>query len=239
VDGFITRIADFVHADVTPLVVLALLPLDLLALALARRERRERLAHLSRVEDAARVYSRENYELLLMRNTRNAEKSIYCYWFSLHPSRAAAAYADFNHELIAAKNRKVNIQIVTARDPSRLAAASELNNKGIEIRFHDSLLVSDLRFTLIDKCTLIFGLSDGAPEAPSREGVDMVNQRKLSLLVWRHFMEQWDRAITFEDYLTELIRSSLNDDPGNTPEMIAQQLKMPLTEIVRRFPIID
>lgn len=224
--------ASEVEKYVTPLMVLALLVLDMLALSLGRRERRERLDHMARVEEAARVYSREAYEFLIMRCTQAAKYKIYCYWHSLHIGKFMPRYEAFNNQMIAAHTRDVDVKVITAKDTQRLAAAYELRTGGIEVRFQETLLVSDLRFTLIDDCTLVFGLAESDSKKPSREGVDLTNH-KLCALVLRHFHEQWEKAVTYEEYLGAVVTQIRADDSTNTIEMIAQQLGLPAAEISR------
>jgi hypothetical protein len=230
----IIHLLESLEHHITTIVILLLLPLDILALILGRRERKQRLDHMARVEDAARVYSREAYEFLILRSTQGARDRILCYWHSLHATDLKPRYRSFNEQFVEARKRERDVRIITAKDTGRLPAALELIKGGVDVRFQETLLVSDLRFSLFDDVLTVFGLPESLQEmdTPSREGIDVTN-RKLVGLLNAHFTEQWEKATSYDEYLESVVREVIADDSTNTVDMVAQQLRLPREEVQR------
>jgi hypothetical protein len=230
----------FFEEHVTPVVLLLLLILDLLTLLLARREWRNREEHIGKVFAAARLYSRELYEATISREIINADTRICCYWHSLHSSENAPHYEALNKSLIhASKKMHVDVCLITAKIPSRLSAAKELIDGGVKVRFQETLVVSDLRYSLFDDAMTVFGLPESIdhPEKPSRAGVDVPN-RNLNALLDAHFSDEWEDAIEYDDYVRYVARKMIGREvlghkPMNIPAMVAAQLKIPVEDVRR------
>lgn len=231
----LNSITAFISQYVTPLIVLFLFVLDVLALLLGIRERKERKEYMERLERAARVYSREAYEFMILRLIQRSRQRVYCCWHSLHLKGKSSRYVTINDEFINARRhpRDVDVRIMTVRDPSRLAPAFELVKEGIEVRFNDSLQGIDLRFTLVDDTWLAFGIPEaiGETTTPSREGID-ISGRKLAAILKTFFLAEWANAVDYDSYGSSLVTNLLTDGT-NSMEMIADQFDLPFDEVKR------
>lgn len=237
----VVQVFHFFETYITPLLLVALFVLHVTGLFLARREHKERVEYMERMEVAARVYSREAYEFLILRLIQKSNTCVYCYWHSLHSINVSPRYQIINEQLIRVGQltNDSHVRIITAKDRTRLSAAYELVSKGVEVRFHESLQGTDLRFTLLDDRWLIFGMPETALEvnAPSREGVD-VEGRKLVALMKRFFVEQWETALDYNSYASKVVNTLLADSTHSV-EMVSEQLRLPIDEVNKLRTIRD
>ena len=231
----IRHVATFTSQYVTPLAIVALVALDVVALRFGIREARARKAHMKELRETTRVYARDSYELLVLQSFEGAGTRIFCYWHSLTAAAGKPRYQAFNKQLASAHAKGADVRLITAKDPKRLNAAQELRDSGVEVRFLQALLFSDLRYTAVDNDLIVFGLTPSVSdrEKPSREGADVKSQR-LSSILRRDFLEQWAAAATYDAYLDELLNQAYMD-PQCTPAMVAEKLGIPESEVLRRW----
>jgi hypothetical protein len=210
--------------------IVVLLILHLVSIRLQRKEHTERILFMDRMERAARVYSRETYEFMILKLMQRATESIHCYWHSLNIPEDSPNYQAINAELGKAASKNLDVRILTGREQGRIAAAHELKNVNarIQVRFSESLYATDLRFTLIDDAWVVFGLPVSSPE-PSREGIELMG-RKLSALLAAYFEEQWDAGEDYQSYGGGVVRLLLSQKT-NSPTMVADRLNLPLAEV--------
>ncbi len=216
----------------TPIILIALLAVEVYVLIGIRRERREREIHIRAVHDHTNVLSRKVYESTIEDEVRKAERRIYCYWHSLHAEEASERYRSINKQLIDAHKKNLDVKLTIAKDPSRIAAAYELIQAGVTVVFQKALLVSDLRFSLFDEKMTVVGMSESElnSDKPSRHGVGISNH-KLNAMLLQYFHAEFASASSFSDFLKSVVTVRVLEDPTNTHEMIAEQLGVPVTEI--------
>jgi hypothetical protein len=126
-----------------------------------------------------------------------------------------------------------DVRLITAKETARLAAARELIQRRVEVRFQQALVLSDLRFTLIDDGLIIVGLvpDSSSLEQPSLEGIDVRSRRLVSILS-QDYLQQWDSAATYDTYLQEVVANA-REDPQCSAAMVAEQLGLPSEEILQ------
>jgi hypothetical protein len=222
-----------------PIIIPVLFAMDVIILISARREHNERLEHIKEIRDNTEQITRRDYELVILRGVQTATERIYCYWHSLHPVEQSETYKEINQGLIQKKREGVDVRIVVAADPSRIAAAYELVEKDVEVEFKESLTVSDLRFSLFDHQTTVFGVPESAIKdgKPSRHGVD-VSSRKLNALLAKYFLEETlppAPAVKFEDFVASHCCEVLLDETSSV-EMVAEQLQVPESVVEQACP---
>lgn len=230
--------------------------LEIFSLTLAVRERRERRKyidaterlisqaheeqvarseHLASLERVARIYSRTEYERLIQERIDAAQKIVLCYWFSLHREDAGESYVRLNNSLrAAARDRKVVVRVITARERERISAAHELTGFGIHVRFHRTLLAHDLRFVVTDHKWVILGIPPDrsyATTVASHEGVEFTGE-KLAAILLGYFDQQWSHADEFDKYAGYVVCNYL-DDQANTVDLICAELSLPQNEVTR------
>jgi len=241
VGGSISGLIDptWMEHYVVPIIIPALLAMDVVILISARREHHERLEHIKEIRDNTEQITRRDYELVILRGVQTATERIYCYWHSLHPVEQSETYKEINQGLIEKKKDGVDVRIVVAADPSRIAAAYELVEEGVEVEFKESLIVSDLRFSIFDRQTTVFGVPESAIKdgKPSRHGVD-VSSRKLNALLSKYFSEETTEpqpAVSFKDFVKSHCCEVLEDETSSV-EMVAEQLRVPESVIEEACP---
>jgi hypothetical protein len=224
---------------VVPIIIPVLLAMDVVILVSARREHRERLEHIEEIRANTEQITRRDYELVILRGVQTATERIYCYWHSLHPVEQSETYKEINQGLIEKKKDGVDVRMVVAADPSRIAAAYELVEEGVEVEFKESLIVSDLRFSIFDRQTTVFGVPESAIKdgKPSRHGVD-VSSRKLNALLSKYFLEEILEpapAVSFDHFVASHCCEVLEDETSSV-KMVAEQLRVPESVIEEACP---
>ncbi len=215
----------------SPIILILLLGVELYVLWLISQERRERKDHIRSIHDHTKVLSRKVYESVIDDEVRRAKRLIYCYWHSLHAEEDSKRYRSINQQLIEA-HKNMDVKLMIARDPSRIAAAYELAQAGVTVVFQKALLISDLRFSLFDEKLSVVGMSESEinSDKPSRHGVGITN-RKLNAMLLQYFNAELESASTFKEFLGSVVTTKVLEDPTNTHEMIAEQLGVPVPEI--------
>ncbi len=216
---------EWLEHNVTPWVLIALLPLEIAAVIFIVLERRARREHIKAVKDHTRALSRQVYESLIEDGVRNAKKRIYCYWHSLHAEETSQRYAMINELLVEKRSKGLDVTLIVAKDPSRIAAAYELIQEEVPVLFQESLLISDLRFSLFDEKMTVVGLAEAEIDSdkPSRHGVDISNH-KLNAMLAQHFEAELATASSLEEFVASLVPTDVLEDPTNRTEMVAAQL---------------
>jgi hypothetical protein len=227
---------EWLDHHMVPVILPVLLVMDLVMLRFARRERQERKEHISaldaninEIKGSTETLTRRDYEQEIIRGLRGAEKRIYCYWHSLHPVGESEAYKEINEQLIEKHKEGVDVRLVVAGEPSRIAPAFELVKGDVPVLFKNSLVVSDLRFSIFDDKLTVLGVPESAVKdgKPSRHGVD-ISSRKLNALLAQHFEAELSKKTEgFFDFVAYQCRDVLAEDPTNTVPMIADQLGIP------------
>lgn len=231
--------SEWIEHNLVPIIIPLLLVMDVVILRLSRSEHNERLEHIKEIRANTEQITRRDYELVILHGIQTAEERIYCYWHSLHPVGQSETYKKINEELIAKKGEDVDVRIVIAADPSRIAAAYELVGKGVDVEFKESLNVSDLRFSIFDRQTTVFGVPESQinDNKPSRFGVD-VSSRKLNALHAKYFNEEVaepEPAVCFNEFVASHCGKVLKDGTSSV-EMIAEQLGIPEEVIEEACP---
>jgi hypothetical protein len=243
---------DWVEHYLIPIILPLLLIMETIILLSSQREARERKEHikaidtnLEAIKDTTKEVkhsteeikhstdqlTRHDYELAILRGTQTAKKRILCYWHSLHPVEKSENYKKINEALIAKMEAGVDVRVVVAGDPSRIAPAYELVREGVDVHFKESLTVSDLRFSIFDDVMSVFGVPETAIKdgKPSRRGAD-ISSRKLNALLAAHFEAHFDGAVSKDTFdfkgFVALHCCEVLKDPTNSIEMLAEQLRV-------------
>jgi hypothetical protein len=236
-------IFDWAELYLVPILLPILLVMDFRMLHAARKEWRERKEHIealdtniNEIKESTEQLTRQDYELLILRGVLTAEKRIYCYWHSLHPVGESENFRKINEGLIQKKKAGVDVRLVVADDPSRIAPAYELFAEGVEVEFKDSLTVSDLRFSIFDHKMSVFGVPETSiPDGkPSRHGVD-ISSRKLNAMLAEHFVIETDKVPGFLKFVASRACKVL-EDPTNSIAMVAEQLRIEQSVIEEACP---
>jgi hypothetical protein len=137
----------------------------------------------------------------------------------------------------SARDRNITIQYLLPRSPDRVTVANRYKDAGAEIRFHPGILVSDLRYTIIDNNNTVLGLPSSAGEnQPTREGY-VIPSEGLAQIFLRQFQNRWEEAVTYDEYLRELLSAIRGHNPTISTELLSSQLQIRESEVKRILSI--
>lgn len=221
------------------IVELALLVVTLGLIILARRESRGREKLLQQITQTARMVTRQEYfnsVHFVMQNAKNSIKGSITGSAPTTSEQKDQVQGVVDHIRIAGK-RSVTIQYLLPRSTDRVVVASRYREAGAEIRFHPGILVSDLRYTVIDNNYTVLGLPSTAGEnQPTREGY-VIPSEGLAQIFLRQFQSRWEEAASYDDYLREVFSEIRNHNPAVSVQLLSSQLQIPESEVNRILAI--
>jgi hypothetical protein len=216
-------------------VELVLLIATLALLIQARRESTGRENLLEQMAHTARIVSRQEYFNAVHFVMQNAKNSIKGSITGSVPSTAEQqdqVQAITDH-ISTAKKRGVKIQYILPKSPDRLVIANKYREAGAEIRLHAGIIVSDLRYTIIDNGYTVLGLPSAVGEnQPTREGY-VIPSEALAGMFLRQFQTRWEEATPYDEYLKTIVSEIRNHNPSVSVQLLSSQLQVPESEIRR------
>lgn len=228
----------FQFPDLTAILLaveLFLLIATLSLLIQARRESKGRENLLEQMAHTARMVSRQEYFNSVHFVMQSARNSIIG---SITGSAPTTSEQDDQVQAITehirmARNRNVTIRYLLPRSPDRVAVAYRYREAGAEVKFHAGILVSDLRYTVIDNNYTVLGLPSSAGEnQPTREGY-MIPSEGLAQVFLSQFQGRWEEATRYDEYLREVLSAIIEHNPSISTELLSSQLRIPEPEIKR------
>jgi hypothetical protein len=217
------------------LVELILLIATLMLIMLGRREARGREKLVQQMMHTARMVSRQEYFNSVHFVMQNAGDSIKGSITGSAPTTSEQkdqVQAIIDH-IRMAKNRNVAIQYLLPRSPDRIVVANKYREAGAEIRFHPGILVSDVRYTVIDNNYTVLGLPSTAGEnQPTREGY-VIPSEGLAQIFLRQFQGRWEESTSYDNYLKEVFSEIRNHNPAVSVQLLSSQLQIPESEVTR------
>jgi hypothetical protein len=217
------------------LVELVLLAPTLLLLILGRREERGRRDLLSEISKTARMVSRQEYFNYVQSAMQNAKETIEGSITGSVPrsQEGEDQVRRISDQIKNAKKRNISIKYLFPKLQDRIMVASIYTEAGAEIRFHPGLIVSDLRYVVIDAKETVIGLAGHiGNNEPTREGFNIPSEG-LARIFTQQFETKWTEATTYHEYLEGVISEAKNHDPNVSIELLSSQLKIPESEVNR------
>jgi hypothetical protein len=216
-------------------VELILLVATLFLLIQARKESEARKQLLEKMADTARIVSRQEYfnaVHYVMQNAKVSIKGSITGSAPTTPEQKDQVQAITDH-ISSTKTRNVTIQYILPKSPDRLVVANRYREAGAEIRFHAGIIVSDLRYTLIDNLYTVLGLPSSAGEnQPTREGY-VIPSEALARIFTKQFQAFWEESTPYDLYLKEIISEIRNHNPSVSTQLLSSQLQIPDSEVIR------
>lgn len=218
------------------IVELALLLLTVYLLFSSMREARERTKLIDQLVKATRTFSRTEYFTEVLESVGEATKYIYAAVTGTSPR-------DEEKEVIErlltqySKAAKIGVKLrfLLPKDPDRLMMGYKYKRAGGEVRYNPALLVSDLRYMVIDGNLVVIGLPErGGLEEPTRKGHKIYSEGVASLFQER-FEKVWNSpaSIGYEEYLKQTIKEAVKNNPSISNELLSTLLRIPIEEIKR------
>ena len=185
--------------------------------------------------DTARIVSRQEYFSAVHFVMQNAKTSIKGSITGSAPTTSEQkdqVQAIVDH-ISMAKARGVYVQYILPKSPDRVVVANKYLEAGAEIRLHAGIIVSDLRYTIIDNQYTVLGLPSSAGEnQPTREGY-VIPSEALAEIFTRQFQAAWQESTPYDLYLKEIISEIRNHNPNVSTQLLSSQLQIPDSEILR------
>ena len=217
------------------IVELVLLLATLFLIILARRESRARETLLEQMAHTARIVSRQEYfnsVHFVMQNAKNSIKGSITGSAPTTSEQKDQVQAIIDHIRLA-RNRNVSIQYILPKSPDRVVVVNRYLDAGAEVRFHPGILVSDMRYTVIDNNYTVLGLPSSVGEnQPTREGY-VIPSEGLAQVFLRQFQTRWEEATAYDQYLRSVLSEIRNHNPAISTELLSSQLQIPETEVKR------
>lgn len=159
------------------------------------------------------IDTRDEYIYKICQNIVNSNGSVLLVYHSLRKTSVNAEAKLINDAIIErAKNQQnpCNILMVVAMDPQNISGSSELINadKRIEVIFHPSLNVSDLRLSITDRTKVVVGFSVTQKKYKKyKESNDWFESTSSTLtqVLDSYAVSLVNEGVPFKTYLTETI----------------------------------
>lgn len=217
---------------------LILLVATLWLLIMARREAEARKRLLSEMARTAAVLSRQEYFHSVIMGMQTARSSIHGLISGSSPTTRENAdhVRQIVEQIQLAVQRSVTVQYLVPKAVDRIALASLYRAAGAELRFHPSHVVNDARYVIFDHRFTVIGLPAVTGEnEPTREGFTLPSEGIAGIFDQR-FEGDWDQAIPYASYLTEVIREIRYHSPQVSLRMISAQLQVSERELAQYEP---
>jgi hypothetical protein len=214
--------------------LLLLIP-TLALLILGRRETQGRQTLLRQMATTAKMVSRQQYFNSVQLGMQNATKSIKGSITGSSPQtpeqkdQVDGIFEQIRH----ASGRNVTLQYLLPRTQDRIGLASKYKEAGADLRFHPGLIVSDIRYMIVDGKLTVLGLPSAAGEnEPTREGY-VIPSEGLAQILLQQFEEQWAQAMTYDDYLHGVLLETKSHNPNISSQLLSLQLKISESDVNR------
>lgn len=216
-------------------VELVLLIPTLLLLILGRNEERGRRQLLTHITGMAKMVSRQEYFNSVHSSMQKATKTVKGSITGSAPKTKEEDELVQNmvEEIRRSSKRSVLVQYLVPRSQDRLKVASRYKEAGAEIRFHPGLVVSDLRFVIVDSRTAVLGIPGTAGQnEPTREGF-MISSEGLSEILSNQFESKWSDGISYDEYVKSVLEEVKSHNPNVSDSLLSSQLQVPESELKR------
>jgi hypothetical protein len=110
--------------------------------------------------------------------------------------------------------------------PDRLHIGYMYKKAGAEIRYSDCVIVHDIRYMVVDDGVIVIGIPESTGEKEATKKGYRIPSEGLAAILKEHFYSCWDKNITFENYLKEVIKQT-----GATPKLLARELQIDEMEL--------
>jgi hypothetical protein len=208
---------------------LILLILTFVTIALHRKEERGREELIEKMLQTAKIVSRQEYFNLVISSIQESSKEIAGLITGSKPSEEdRELIKKISWELKKASERGVKIRYLLPKSTDRFEVACLYSDSGANIRFHPGLLVSDVRFTIIDGRMLLLGLpSISGKDSPTKEGYILPSEG-ISGIFMNIFEQHWNESVECEEYIKEVLTDLYKHNQKLSKDKISLELGIPL-----------
>ncbi len=214
------------------IIELALLVLTFVTIALHRKEEKAREELIEKMLQTAKIVSRQEYFNLVLSSIQESQKEIAGIITGTKPREEDREIVNkITNELKRAKERGVKIRYILPKSTDRFEVGCQYSSSGAHIRFHPGLIVSDVRFTIIDNRMIVLGFpSISGRDSPTKEGY-IIPSEGLSSIFLNIFDQHWNESQECGEYIKEVLTELLKHNERLSAEKISAELGIPVNEI--------
>lgn len=217
------------------IVELFLLVATVSLLVLNRREQKSREKMMNHFTSVADVITRQEYFVAVVDAIQRAERYL-C--GSVTGSPPTHEEGEVIQQILSAisdaSRRGVKMRYILPLAPDRLQMGKRYKLSGADVKFHPSLLVSDMRYMLVDERLVLLGVPErkGRNE-PTRKGFTIPSE-SVAHLFKTQFETQWSSsdAKGYQQYLGELVATARASDPSVSVDLVAGNLGVDKEDVV-------
>lgn len=225
--------------DLTSLLLLTeivLLVPTLLLLVLGRREEKGRSLLLKEITKTAKMLSRQEYFSYVLLGMQTATRSIKGSIKGsppVTPEQEQFVEKVIDQMRLAIKNRGVAVLYLVPKTTGRISIAYRYRQAGADVRFHPSLVASDVRYTVIDDKYNVIGLPSAVAEnAHTGEGYMIVSEGLAEVFV-DEFDSRWSEAVGYDDYVNAVLSEITQNGSNVSIPQVSKESKLPEAEVGR------
>jgi len=220
------------------IVELFLLVATVSLLVLSRREQKSRERMMDHFNSVADVITRQEYFVAVVDAIQRAERLLYGSVTGSPPTHEEREVIQQILTAISdASRRGVKSRYILPLAPDRLQMGKRYKLSGAEVKFHPSLLISDMRYMLVDDRLVLLGVPErrGRNE-PTRKGFTIPSE-SVAHLFKNQFEEQWSsgEAKEYRQYLGELVATVRTSNPGVSVDLVAGNLGIDREDVIAAF----
>jgi hypothetical protein len=209
------------------IVELFLLVATVSLLVLNRREQKAREKMIDHFSSVADVITRQEYFVAVVDGIQRAERSLSGSVSGSPPTHEEGEVIQQILDAIADAARKgVKMRYLLPLAPDRLQMGKRYKLSGAEVRFHPSLLISDMRYMLVDDRLVLVGVPErkGRNE-PTRKGFTIPSE-SVAHLFKAQFEAEWssNEARGYQEYLGQLVTQARVSNPSVSVDLVAGNL---------------
>ncbi len=194
------------------------------------KEGRSRSKLLLEVERATKAFTRIEYFLAVVDSMSDARREVEGLITGRHPGHIDKKRTDdiLNAIEKAARNG-VSVKYLLPRFHDRLYMGSLYAKAGAEVRYGGCPILHDLRYMTVDDRMTVIGIPEDSEKEATKKGFQIVSEGLTSILR-EHFNHCWSSAISYEEYMKEVIRQT-----KASPRHLALELKIEEKEIEKFY----
>jgi len=209
------------------IVELFLLVATVSLLVLNRREQKAREKMIDHFSSVADVITRQEYFVAVVDAIQRAERSLCGSVSGSPPTHEEGEVIQQILDAIAdAARRGVKMRYLLPLAPDRLQMGKRYKLSGAEVKFHPSLLISDMRYMLVDDRLVLVGVPErkGRNE-PTRKGFTIPSE-SVAHLFKTQFEAEWSskEAKGYQEYLGQLVTQARVSNPSVSVDLMAGNL---------------
>ena len=190
------------------------------------KEGRGRSRLLIEVERATKTFTRLEYFLAVVDSMSDAKREITGLITGRYPNHTDKKRTDdIISSIEKAARAGVGVKYLLPRFHDRLYMGCLYTKAGAQVRYSSCPILHDLRYMTVDDRMAVIGLPESTEKEATKKGFK-IDSEGLTSILKEHFNGCWGSAVTYEEYMREVIKQT-----NASPRQLAMELKIEEKEI--------